>query len=99
MTSQLCPNRAAAQPVDLLPWADPYIAQLFAEAQLIGDATPSESPLRAAWQDVRVACKASVDAMRPNEPRRIKSPRRARLARTRRTEPERMLARCTVPAA
>ena len=25
------------QPVDLLPWADPYIMQLFAESRLLGD--------------------------------------------------------------
>jgi hypothetical protein len=99
MTIQLCPNRTAAKPVDLLPWADPYIAQLFADAGLVSDAAPSESPLRAAWQDARAACKASLDAMLPSESWRVKSPRRARLSRTRRTKPARLLARCKAPAA
>ncbi len=99
MTNQPCHDRAANQPVDLLPWADPYIAQLFADAGLVSDTAPTESPLRAAWQDVRVACEASLDAMLPGESRRIRSPRRVRLSRMRRTEPAHSLARCKAPAA
>jgi hypothetical protein len=99
MTNQPCRTHAATKPVDLLPWADPYITQLFAEARLVSDTAPSESPLRAAWQDVRVACEASLDAMLASESWRIKSPRRGRFSRKRRTEPAHLSARCKVPAA
>lgn len=77
--------------MDLLPWADPYIMQLFQEAELVGEsaaAVPAPAPVCRRYPEVSSA--ASVD----DETRSISSIRRSPLPRRRRTETERLLVRC-----
>ena len=63
MTTQFCNRPTNAQSVDLLPWADPYIVQLFADAQLVSEECDSQSPLRTAWEDTRAACGSSLETV------------------------------------
>ena len=80
--------------IDLLPWADPYIMQLFLEADMLGSSGDFESvTVQAAGSDGRspqmsVAAPLNGDSWRVNSTRRPARPRR------RRTESERMLVRC-----
>ena len=80
--------------IDLLPWADPYIAQLFADAHLVDIVEPQESPLHAAWRGVRVACETSLRSMLPKAPGGLKARRPARPSRKRRTGFAHSLASC-----
>lgn len=99
MADQSCCRSGVDTRIDLLPWADPYIVQLFAEAGLVGDAPEPESPLRAAWQVTRTACGPDLQAVFYTETRRIRSRRGSRpVFRKRRTEPARSLARSKAPA-
>jgi hypothetical protein len=77
--------------VDLLPWADPYIMQLFLESERLEDrgvsvAASTESGGRSS--QAAVAAPLSSDSWGINPTRRPSLPRR------RRTESERLLVRC-----
>lgn len=79
--------------IDLLPWADPYIAQLFQEAQLLGPVN---------LKGFTVNSPASPDDDRPpkavkdswDRPLRISRPVPRAVPHRQRTESGRSLARC-----
>lgn len=100
MADQSCCRSIADGRVDLLPWADPYIVQLFAEAGLVTDGDTSQSPLQSAWQDARAACGPGLEAVFYGRARRVRpSGGRRQVSRKRRTEPARSLVRCKAPVA
>lgn len=100
MADQSCCRSGADGCVDLLPWADPYIVQLFAEAGIVTETRKARSPLKNAWQDARAACGTEVEAMSYGRTRRVRPTELRRpVSRRRRTESARSLARCKVPVA
>ena len=79
--------------IDLLPWADPYIMQLFLEAEMLGDGDEPGSALAPSTgfggrRPPEVAAALHGDSWGINSTRRPSLPRR------RRTESERLLVRC-----
>jgi serine phosphatase RsbU (regulator of sigma subunit) len=80
--------------IDLLPWADPYITQLFQDAMLLGHPSmvefAADSP--ASRADRRVQAEARVSRDRHSKAVNRHLPRLA--PRTRRIESVRLLARC-----
>lgn len=77
--------------MDLLPWADPYIMQLFQEAELAGESAAAvAAPAPACRRHSEVSSAASLG----DETRGVSSIRRSPLPRRRRTETERLLVRC-----
>jgi hypothetical protein len=75
--------------IDLLPWADPYIMQLFLEAEMLGDRDVAGSARSGGRHpQAVVAGPLNGDAWGVNSPRRPSLPRR------RRTESDRLLVRC-----
>jgi hypothetical protein len=81
--------------IDLLPWADPYIAQLFQEAQLLGPSNLTGFAMHAPCsppdgQRAQSAVKAPWD--RPL--RVISRPLPRSAPRRQKTESARLLARC-----
>jgi hypothetical protein len=82
---------------DLLPWADPYIMQLFAESeQWSRSGLLSEPSARTAERLPEAAgdADAVVTAQFCSESWQINAPRRPAAVRRRRIESERLLARC-----
>jgi hypothetical protein len=71
--------------IDLLPWADPYIMQLFLEAEMLGDRDVAGS-----GRNPQAAVAAPLNGASWG----LNSPRRPSLPRRRRTESERSLVRC-----
>jgi hypothetical protein len=79
--------------VDLLPWADPYIMQLFLEAEMLEDGDePGAASAPAAGFGAH-SPQAVAAALR-GDSWGINSNRRPPLPRRRRTESERLLVRC-----
>jgi hypothetical protein len=80
--------------IDLLPWADPYITQLFEEAELLGHSSltgfvldwPTQHGDRRVQHEVKSPCDCHS--------RPISRPVPRLAPRTRRTESARTLARC-----
>jgi len=93
MTSRAA-RQSSTQAVDLLPWADPYILQLFAEAEMVRH----EEDECADWEEstVRVheAGPASVETVLTHDSWRITPLRRSSVSRRRRTESAPRLAPC-----
>ena len=83
----MSPNRRQPSGVDLLPWADPYIAQLFAEAERIELAARATRP-------EEVADDALGSAPDPAYEWDFRPPACGAATRRRRTESARSLARC-----
>ena len=83
-----------AQSMDLLPWADPYIMQLFAEAELLETADDSKSVTRRDKPELPAGEKATGEAVFSNDSWRIRPLRRSAATRTRKTESEHLMARC-----
>lgn len=77
--------------IDLLPWADPYIMQLFLEAEMLGGSAQFESAAPAAC-DGR-SPQTSVAAPLNGESWGINPNRRPALPRRRKTESARLLVR------
>ena len=80
--------------IDLLPWADPYITQLFQDAMLLGHPSmvefAADSPASRADRWVQAEARISRDRHSMSVNRQL--PRLA--PRMRRTESGRLLARC-----
>lgn len=79
--------------LDLLPWADPYIMQLFlgAELAVASASDAAQSPPSPACRCQRQTASARQGS---DEPRGVNSLLRLAAPRRRRTEPERSLVRC-----
>ena len=80
--------------IDLLPWADPYIMQLFLEAEMLGDAETPRAAFSPSTGFGRRRPQAEVAAPVNGDSWGINSPRQPSLPRRRRTESERLLVRC-----
>lgn len=79
---------------DLLPWADPYILQLFAEAELI-EAENESQPHRRSTPCSMASCgNADIEAVFAGEVWRVTPLRRVSMSRTQRTAAVRQLAPC-----
>jgi hypothetical protein len=79
--------------IDLLPWADPYIMQLFLEAEMLGNGDESGTALAPSTglggrSAQAVAAALHGDSWGINSTRRPSPPRRRRI------EAERLLVRC-----
>lgn len=94
MIESTCCRTRQPLSIDLLPWADPYIIQLFQESPFRGDSHSVETaPDMPPPRDGRRAC-SLADAPQRRDAAPL-SRRRQRLGtRTQRTESERWLARC-----
>ncbi len=95
MSTQAFRHSTVARSADLLPWADPYIVQLFAEAELIQQDENSEQ----AWEESPavqrvVGSTTVVEAVLTRDAWRITSLRRPSISRRRRTESVPPLAPC-----
>lgn len=82
-------------PADLLPWADPYIMQLFAEAELVEQEDIAEQ----SWDEGPVYREVSppanvVEAVLTRDAWKITNLRRPSVSRKRRTESAPPLAPC-----
>jgi hypothetical protein len=95
MTNQTCRCSTIARSADLLPWADPYILQLFEEAER---ARREEVAEWGNWTDddyKTVSVEASgVETRNSRDPWRVNRPRRLPVSRRRRTEFALELAPC-----
>ncbi len=80
--------------IDLLPWADPYIMQLFLESETLGDGGEFESVAAPTLESDARNPHASVAAPLNGDSWGINPARRPSLPRRRRTESERLLVRC-----
>lgn len=89
-----CSNLAPA--ADLLPWADPYIVQLFQEAEAARRAELADSltPGRACSGCESVGRSTEVTVVGEREGRRVSRPGRQAISRRRRTEFALQLAPC-----
>lgn len=79
--------------VDLLPWADPYIAQLFRDADLLDEPSPVVHPRRGKTVAGREAG-AMIETVLSSDEWQLNPMSRQRLNRSRRVEPERPMAHC-----
>lgn len=81
--------------IDLLPWADPYIMQLFAESEQWGrfGLVDSAGEVKRA-PDPAGSAEPAITAPFCSESWRVNATRRPTTPRRRRTESERSLARC-----
>jgi len=82
--------------IDLLPWADPYIIQLFAESEQWGRSAVS-APAAGTGErlpDQAGSADGVITAQFCSESWRISTPRRPSAPRRRRIESERLLAHC-----
>ncbi len=89
-----CSNLSPA--ADLLPWADPYILQLFEEAEVARRAEIAESVSsgRATDRCDSVGRSAEVQLIGAREGRRVTRPGRQAISRKRKTEFALQLAPC-----
>jgi hypothetical protein len=96
MITQTCRCSTFAPSADLLPWADPYIIQLFEEAELVHreEVTDWNATRREDGCGVPCGQPASVDAGGARDPWRVTRPRRLAVSRRRRTEFALQLAPC-----
>jgi hypothetical protein len=89
----ICRTRQGLE-IDLLPWADPYIMQLFLEADMLGGSGEFESAPGPGTRSDGRNSHMSVTAPLNDDSWGINSNRRPLLPRRRRTESERLLVRC-----
>ena len=82
------------QPVDLLPWADPYIMQLFRESHLLADTTDAAVSSGAGHADVTPGGKATGEAVLTGQSWSIKPLNRSAEPRTRRIVSGHLMAQC-----
>jgi hypothetical protein len=82
------------QPVDLLPWADPYILQLFRDSHLLEEGTDDGSASLSGQPAVTPGEKASSEAVLTGRSWSIRPLNRCADSRTRRTGSGRLMARC-----
>jgi hypothetical protein len=94
MSTQVECRSSATPSADLLPWADPYILQLFEEAELVTRENPAGPTDGASPLCVRPSEAAEIEAVFTRDAWRITSPRRSAIARRRRTESAPQLAPC-----
>jgi hypothetical protein len=96
MINQTCRCSTFAPSADLLPWADPYIVQLFEEAEMVQreESTDLSGTQREDWCGASCSESGSVDAGGARDPWRVTRPRRLAVSRRRRTEFELQLAPC-----
>ncbi len=84
----------AAHSTDILPWADPYIMRLFAEAELVEPADDAKPSPHRDRMELPSGQKATGEAVFSNASWTIRPLRRSLVPRTRRTGSEHLLARC-----
>jgi len=91
--STACRARQKSE-IDLLPWADPYITQLFQNAMLLGHSGMGEFP--ADSPDLQADRRLQTEACgsRDRHSMAVSRPLPRLAPRTRRTESGRLLARC-----
>jgi len=96
MTNQTCRRSNDTRSVDLLPWADPYILQLFEEAELVRREALAESDdcLSRDHFSVPSAGPATVEAVFTRDNWRVTRPNRPPVSRKRRIEFALELAPC-----
>jgi hypothetical protein len=94
MVDQSHSASTAAHSTDILPWADPYIMQLFAEAELLEPGDDSKPSPRRNRVELPSGQKATGEAVFSNDSWTIRPLRRSAVPRTRRTGSEHLLARC-----
>ena len=82
------------QPVDLLPWADPYIMQLFTESRLLGDTADAAVSPGAGDAEVTLGGRATGEAVLTGQSWSIRPLNRAAGPRTRRTVSGHLMAQC-----
>ena len=82
------------QQVDLLPWADPYIMQLFRESNLLENATEAVGSSEADDANVTPGGKATNEAVLTGQSWLIRPLNRSAEPRTRRTVSGHLMARC-----
>jgi hypothetical protein len=82
------------QSVDLLPWADPYIMQLFRESDLLEDAAEAAPSPGAGNADVTSGGKATGEVVLSRHSWSIRPLNRSAEPRMRRTVPGHLMARC-----
>jgi hypothetical protein len=80
--------------IDLLPWADPYIMQLFAESEQWNRSGLSEPAVGETRPETARSAPAVTTAQFCSESWSISAGRRPLTPRRRRIESERLLARC-----
>jgi hypothetical protein len=96
MITQTCRCSTFAPTADLLPWADPYIIQLFQEAEMVHRVETTDLNGTRPEDEFGMSCSepASVDAGGARDPWRVTRPRRLAVSRRRRTEFALQLAPC-----
>jgi hypothetical protein len=96
MITQTCRCSTLAPSADLLPWADPYIVQLFEEAEMVRREEMADVDGKRRDDGCVEPCgePASVDAGSARDPWRVTRPRRLAVSRRRRTEFALQLAPC-----
>lgn len=80
--------------MDLLPWADPYIMQLFLESEMLGESGATESAAGLSAGSGGHSAQAAVAAPLNDDSWGISLTRRPSLPRRRRIESERFRVRC-----
>ncbi len=80
--------------LDLLPWADPYIVQLFADARFERDAAEDEPAARRTRAGIAHDAETVAAADFRRDGWAIRTIRRPASSRRQRIESERLLARC-----
>ena len=94
MTDHSLHANTDARSLDLLPWADPYIMQLFAEAEVLETVDDTESVTCRDKPELPAGEKATSEAVFRSDSWTIRPLRRSAVSRTRRTGSEHLLARC-----
>ncbi len=82
------------QPVDLLPWADPYIMQLFRESRLLGDTADAAISSGVEDADLTPGGKATDEAVLTGQSWSIRPLNRSAEPRTRRIVSGHLMAQC-----
>lgn len=80
--------------IDLLPWADPYITQLFQNAMLLGHSGMGEFPADLPAPQADRRGQAEACGSRDRHSMAVSRPLPRLAPRTRKTESGRLLARC-----
>jgi hypothetical protein len=92
MISRNCRCTKLAPAADLLPWADPYILQLFQQAELAPGAESDE--MADLDRDLHLEAQDLEGQVAPRDPWCVTRPRRPGISRRRRTEFALQLAPC-----
>ena len=94
MTNHSLDTAIDARPVDLLPWADPYIMQLFAEGELLEATDDAKSVAGRDKPELPTGVTAASEAVFRSDSWTIRPLRRSAASRSRRTESEHLMAHC-----